>query len=255
MKKLLYLIVLMLVLGLIVTGCDILPVVPTAEKDEAASLTKVRPDVQPGLDFSGPHYNLNLIGKKADWNPGGSFDNWDRHTIFVPENTYDWKTLNEMDDDIKILMTQWREDNLDDQNYGEDDFAVVDGNACDDGIAKFQLKSGKYDVYIVAKGKPGGNADITGMVYVEATNDYLFSIGTINVSRSKKWKDITDIFYVSDSEETIGGLDLILSGGDDVWVFEYLDMARTLDEYEDAGYFWEFINNNIKLIQVRFYEQ
>jgi hypothetical protein len=253
MKKLVYLIIVILALGLIVSGC--IPVVPTAEKDETTSLTKQRPDVKPGTDFNGPHYNLNIIGKKADWNPGGSFDNWDRHTIFVPENTDDWKTLNATVDDIKILMTQWREDNLDDQNYGEDDFAVVDGNACDDGIAKFQLRSGKYDVYIVAKGKPGGNADITGMVWVDATNDYLFPIGTINVSRSKKWKDITDIFYVSCAEDDIGIIPNCPNNDLGMWVFEYLDLARSLDGYEDAGYFWEFINNNIKLIQVRFYEQ
>jgi hypothetical protein len=43
MKKLLYLIVLIVVLGLIVPGCDLLPVVPPVEQDETSSLTKGDP--------------------------------------------------------------------------------------------------------------------------------------------------------------------------------------------------------------------
>jgi len=86
MKKLIYLIVAIVILGLIASGC-FLSVVPTAEKDEISSLTKERPDVKPGIDFNGPHYNLNLIGKKVDWNAQGNFDNPDRHTMFVPLDT------------------------------------------------------------------------------------------------------------------------------------------------------------------------
>jgi hypothetical protein len=45
---------------------------------------------KPGTDFNGAHYNLNIVGKKADWSGGGSYDNWDRHTMFVPGNTTGW---------------------------------------------------------------------------------------------------------------------------------------------------------------------
>lgn len=247
-----YLIIVMVVVGLVVSGCSFLGVTP-AEKDETSNLTKVqpeRPDVKPGTDFSGPHYNLNLIGKKIDWNDHENFNNPDRHTMFVPLNTTGenfpvggteedpFVTL----DGIKISVTQGPE------------FAVIDGSWFDDGECAFQLGPNKYNVYIVAKGKPGGNADITGWVYAKATDEYLFPIGNITVSRSKKWKDITDIFYVSDDEETLGGLDLIPDKGDDVWVFDYLsDLADA--GYTDAEYFWQLVNNNIRLIQVRFYEQ
>jgi hypothetical protein len=163
MKKLLYLIIVMVVLGIIVTGCDILPVVPTAEKDETSMLTKAKP----GTDFNGPHYNLNIIGKKSDWNGGGSYDNPDRHTMFVPENTDDYLTPNGLPG-ITIWMTQGPE------------FAVIDGNAFDDGEAAFELGPGTYKVYIVAKAKPGGYTDITGWVYAEDIDGgyYYLNIGS-----------------------------------------------------------------------------
>jgi len=245
MKKLLFLVVAMLVLGLIVSGC--LPVVPPAEKDEITSLTKVRPDVKPGTDFSGPHYNLNLIGKKIDWNDHENFSNPDRHTMFVPLSTNGEEiTFAGFDPlpGIKISMTQGSE------------FAVIDGTWFDDGECAFQLGPGKYNVYIVAKGKPGGEADITGWVYADATTDYLFPIGTVNVSRSKKWKDITDIFYVDEGEDSsIDWEGLFITPPEyPMWVFDYLDFLNTyLPGCEYAEYFWQLVNNNIRLIQVRFY--
>jgi hypothetical protein len=252
MKKLFYLIIVMVVLGLVVSGC--IPVVPTAEKDETSSLTKgqpERPDVKPGIDFNGPHYNLNLIGKKVDWNAQGDFDNPDRHTMFVPLSTtgltfpvggteeIPFDTL----DGIKISMTSGEE------------FKVIDGNAFDDGECAFQLGPDKYDVYIVAKGKPGGDADITGWVYAKATDEYLFPIGHINVSRSKKWKDITDMFEVDDSEDDVPWGDWGITPPEyPMWVFDYLTfLAKWLPDYKSAEYFWQLVNNNVRLIQVRFY--
>jgi len=258
MKKLLYLIVIMLVLGLIVTGC--IPVVPPAEKEETGILTKAKPakldndDLQPGIDFNGPHFNLNLIGKKDNWSGGGSYSNWDRHTIFVPENTPDGWTTPDGGDGITIWMTQWLEGNID--NVGEDDFAVIDGNACDDGIARFQLASGHYDVYIVAKAKPGGNTDITGWVYAidQYGANYYLNIGWVNVTKSKKWKDATHIFYVSDAEDTF---DIITA---DTWVFEYMAQLEAFDfgadpSIVDTAYFWQYDNHGNKLVKVRFYEK
>ena len=247
MKKLLFLIVAIVVLGLIVSGC--IPVVPPVEKDEASMLTKQRPDVKPGTDFNGPHYNLNLIGKKIDWNAQGNFDNPDRHTMFVPLDTTDLEftvgTEGTFDplDGIKISMTSGEE------------FKVIDGNWFDDYKCAFQLGPDKYDVYIVAKGKPGGDADITGWVYAKATDEYLFSIGHINVSRSKKWKDITDIFEVDAGEDGINWSAFGLAPPDyPMWVFDYLGFLEDwLPEYEYAEYFWQLVNNNIRLIQVRFY--
>ena len=244
MKKLLFLIVAIVVLGLIVSGC--LPVVPPTEKDEISNLTKAKP----GTDFRGPHYNLNLIGKKTDWSGGGSYDNPDRHTMFVPEYTEDFNfevggvTFY---DSIKISMTQGSE------------FAVLDGNAFDDGECAFQLAPGEYNVYIVAKAKPNGYTDITGWVYAEdetGTFSWFLDIGSVHVTKSKKWKDATHIFYVSDSEDPFG-----LVGAEDMWVFyymsaveAYLDDPLTLEE-PYTEYFWEYDNHGNKLVKVRFYEK
>jgi hypothetical protein len=233
MKKVVYLIIVMVVLGLIISGC--IPVVPPAVQNETSGLTKAKP----GTDFSGPHYNLNLIGKKSDWSGGGSYDNPDRHTIFVPEDTDGYSTPNELPG-ITIWMTQGPE------------FAVLDGNAFD-GEAAFQLGPGTYKVYIVAKAKPGGYTDITGWVYAEDIDGgyYYLNIGSVNVTKSKKWQDATHIFYVSDSEDPF---DIV--GQDDVWVFTYMTAleAAPLDpSIVDAAYFWQYDNHGNKLVQVRFY--
>ena len=234
MKKLIYLIVALVILGLIASGC-FLSVVPPTEKDEITSLTKAKP----GTDFNGPHYNLNIIGKKSDWSGGGSYNNPDRHTIFVPENTEGYTTPNG-EPGITIWMTQG------------DEFAVLDGNAFD-GEAAFQLGPGKYKVYIVAKAKPGGYTDITGWIYAEDEYGafYYFDIGSVHVTKSKKWKDATHIFYVSTDEDIFG----IITG--DTWVFEYMTQleATLLDpSIVDTAYFWQYDNHGNKLVKVRFYK-
>jgi hypothetical protein len=248
MKKLIYLIVAIVILGLVVSGCDLLPVVPTlGEKGNGNGNGNGNGGLQPGIDFNGPHYNLNLIGKKADWSGGGSYNNPDRHTIFVPEDTTNWKIDLEGDypdlDGIRIWMTQG------------DEFAVLDGNAFEDGEAAFQLGPGKYKVYIVAKAKPGGYTDITGWVYAEDVDGgyYYLNIGSVHVTKSKKWQDATHIFYVSDDEDTF---DIIT---EDTWVFEYMAQLEAFNfgdapSIDDTAYFWQFDNKGNKLVKVRFYE-
>ena len=247
MKKLFCLLAITLVLGLILSGCDLLPVVPAlGEKGNGNGN---------GIDLTGYHYNLNLVGKKADWNGNGGYDNPDRHTMFVPEVTTGEFPVGGTEQDplatldgIKISMTQGSE------------FAVLDGNAFDDGECAFQLGLGTYRVFVVAKAKPGPDpdgyyTDITGCVYCQALNEYLFEIGDIKVSKklSTKFEEITDLFYVSNTEEAAGGLDLIPAGYPDMWVFNYLNLLTTLEDYQNAEYFWQYDNHGNKLVKVRFY--
>lgn len=197
-----------------------------------------------GIDFEGYHYNLNIIGKKVDWNGGGSYDNPDRHTIFLPEDTTDFNFIvydegvEQVVDGIQIWMSQG------------DEFAVLDGNAFDDGAASFQLAPGKYKVYITAKGKPGGSTDVTG--WVKCNDTYYFDIGSLTVSKKPVWDDATDLFYVSANEEpdAIG-----LVSGEPMWVFDYLEALYSYDAilYPDPLYFWQYDNHGNKLVQVRFY--
>jgi len=255
MKKLIYLIVLMLILGLIVTGC--IPVVPPVEKAETTSLTKAKPADKPP---SGAHYNLNIIGKKSDWSGGGSYDNPDRHTMFVPQDTTGWTILTPGDDDttnvpdlpgIKISMTQGAE------------FAVLDGNAFDDGECAFQLAPGKYEVWITAKAKPPKPGEdyytnIDGWVFAsdEYGDNYYFNIGSVNVKKKVGWIDATHIFYVSCTEDWFG---LVACNGLGMWVFDYLSFLKAYDfgddpDITDAAYFWQYDNHGNKLVKVRFYE-
>jgi len=255
MKKLMYLIVAIVVLGLIVSGC--LPVVPLAEKDETSSLTKAKPLKPP----SGAHYNLNIIGKKADWSGGGSYDNPDRHTMFVPQDTTGWTILTPGDDEttnvpnlpgIKISMTQGAE------------FAVLDGNAFDDGECAFQLAPGKYEVWITAKAKPPKPGEdyytnIGGWVFatdIEGDN-YYYNIGSVTVRKNSGWLDATEIFYVSCSEDWF---ELVECNGLGMWVFEYLTFLTEYDFGDDpditaASYFWQYDNHGNKLVKVRFYKR
>ena len=231
MKKLVYLIIAMLVLGLIISGC--LPVVPPAEKDEISSLTKQKLDPEPGTDFNGAHFNLNLIGKKADWSDGESFDNPNRHTIFVPEDTTGYETPNGKPG-ITIWMTQCPPLALD------CDFAVLDGDAFGDGEASFQLAPGYYEVYIAAKGKPKNkDTEITGWVWGDNTATFYYELGTVKVRHSKKpvWKDVTKELFMIGSE----------------WIFDYIRDLSLSPEDQDKAYFWQLVNGG-KLIQVRFYE-
>ena len=260
MKKLLYLIIVLVVLGLIVSGCSLL--VPSVEKDETSMLTKAKPIKPP----SGAHYELNIIGKKADWTGGGSYDNPDRHTMFVPEDTSNWSIETPDDDNttnvstldgIKINMTQGSE------------FAVLDGNAFDDGECSFQLAPGMYTVWITAKAKPPKPGedyytDITGWVYAHDVNEdnYYFPIGTVHVTKKAGWKDATDIFYVSCSEDYYFDIvkNEVACNGDGMWVFDYLTYLVGYDfslidqpDITDAAYFWQYDNHGNKLVKVRFY--
>jgi len=257
MKKLIFLIVAIVILGLIASGC-FLTVVPPTEKDEITSLTKAKPADKPP---SGAHYNLNIIGKKWDWSGGGSYDNPARHTMFVPEDTTGWTIATPGDDDttdvpdlsgIKISMTQGAE------------FAVLDGNAFDDGECAFQLAPGKYEVWITAKAKPPKPGEeyytnIGGWVFAadDEGDNYYFNIGSVSVRKKLGWIDATHIFYVSCTEDWF---DLVECNGLGMWVFDYLS---TLVDYDfeddpnitDTAYFWQYDNHGNKLVKVRFYKK
>jgi hypothetical protein len=199
------------ILGLAVLACLVLATMPVQA-------------LQPGQDFNGPHYNLNVIGvpkdKAADV-PAWSNEN--RHTMFVP-----------LEKKTNIYMTQ-----------GED-FAVLDANGCD-GTARFQLGPGLYEVYAVALGKPNGNVIITpNATYdVNTTGETLFYLGSVELSHSKKpsWERVTGLFLATVTLDTDGD-----GTGDtsynNQWIF---NIPYLLD------YWWDYDNHGCKLTQIRFY--
>jgi hypothetical protein len=181
---------------------------------------------------SGAHYNLNIIGvhnpKTAD------MDDSSGHVIFVP--LIGKTTIN--------------------LSVGE--FQVLDGNGTD-GKAAFQLPNpdptnsgtSEYSVFVRALGKPGGKADMTTGAY--------------------QWIDLDADGVVDDGElflrMSVISLPLERTNGKQTFVnatkellYVYVDLngdgtAERYNLFNDAlqDYFWEYDNNGLKLVQLRFY--
>ena len=207
--------------------------------------------------MSGGHYNLNIIGVARD-KPLPPMDGSNRHTIFVPLHSG-----GDVSRQVKIKFV-----------VGEN-FQVLDGNATDDSEAIIQvpyeycddLSTGCYDLlsyYVFARGLGKPSPDVGAIVTAECeyakqavddlgTSDLTCQdtllMGSFDVKRPKgqpKTYDITDIFRAT------GCLDINGSGtcdtGDlefqNIWIFNIPDLQ---------SYMWDYDNNGLKLMQVRFY--
>jgi hypothetical protein len=218
---------------------------------------------------SGRHFNLNIIGVPHDKDvPDMKGSN--RHTIFVP--------LESGEDVGRKVKIKYVVDPAD-----PDNFRVVDGNATDDNEAIIQVpyeycldydagcyEMLSYDVYARALGKPGPfvgaivTAECEYMLDVvdpdgseDLTCEDTLLMGSFDVRRPGKkpiTENITEIFRAT------GCLDMsdplldpegvgICEEGDlefrDLWIFN----IEELDSY-----MWDYDNNGLKLLQVRFYE-
>ena len=179
------------------------------------------------FQVNGPHYNLNIIGAKTVGDIGNSMG----HTLFVQLNG---KT--------KIIMTQ----------AADGQFVVTDRNGLD-GSASFNIAPGKYNIYARGLGKPGGSTKIDA--YGEFTDaldgTQLVLLGYVNIERTKgtpKNVNINNLFYV----DVTLCLEVNLETGacykegvyTDYWVFDIEELLN---------YWWEYDNQGLKLLQVRFY--
>jgi hypothetical protein len=190
-------------------------------------LSKPNNGPNPGTDFSGPHYNLNIIGKKTTGD-GGGFDNSDRHTIFVPlegENTRIWMTLG-------------------------DNFMVIDGNGLDDNKCIFQMPSGpstRFKVYIVSLGKPGNGTSVDypdNWIYDNVTGTWYYELATFSIkghSKKPQWQDVTYVFWL---DYYFGNKDNLIWSG---WIWQ---VPQNL--WENTGYSWD-LQGADRHVQVRFY--
>jgi hypothetical protein len=186
---------------------------------------------------SGQHYNLNIIGVPKD--KTADMTNSNRHTLFVPLGGKG---------DVKSCKI-----NVVHNIANPDQFQVIDGNATD-GEATIAVPfedygTLSYNVYATALGKPGGQANVDATVTFEEGTYGSLLMGSFELKRARgkpKPVDISDIFRAS------GYIDINASGTedaedisfDDVWVFN----VPTL-----LSYFWDYDNQGLKLMQVRFY--
>ncbi|MFM2183119.1 MAG: hypothetical protein RJB61_1413 [Actinomycetota bacterium] len=163
---------------------------------------------------SGNHYNLNIIGVS---NPKKTtMTDTQRRTIFVP-----------LVGNCKIML-------------GEGAFTVVDGN-CTDGTSTFQLPApgtfgdSDYSVWVRELGQPGGSATMEvcyddNMGYTWCDPDV---VTLVRLKGKSSFSNVTNqLLYID------------LEGGGRMALFD------------QAGYdyWWDYDNNGLRLVQMRFYE-
>jgi hypothetical protein len=129
----------------------------------------------------------------------------------------------------------------------EGDFAVLDANATD-GAGSFQLPAPdpdgdgitSYSVFARALGKPGGSSTTTTCAQ-DATGETFCSVFTLVSVRSTGKSTFTNV-----SKEL---LFLFADVDGDGVVERHALFDDTLENF-----FWQYDNNGLKLLQLRFYE-
>ena len=178
---------------------------------------------------SGPHYNLNIIGvpkgKTADMTGSNG------HRIFV-----------KLDGNTKILLQKG------------DDFSVIDANGTD-GTAKFQLPdpvttcttdaegitttcTTAYSVFARAPGNSGGSATMKTCAKDPSDDSTVCSVQILEITQSSKFQNVTKyllfVYWDTNGDGVANNL---------IPIFD--------DRLE--GYYWDYDNNGLKLLQLRFY--
>ncbi len=190
---------------------------------------------------SGAHYNLNIIGVA---NPKTApMTGTSGHTIFVKLNG---KT--------KINLALAPE--------GES-FKVLDRNGTDGNGAKFQLPAVEdpenpgvtlYSVFARPLGKPNGKAKMRTGAWDPDIGEYVYSVCVLELERTKgkqKFENVSmELLYIYAYIYVGPGADLIPGTEDD----EYEFMRVPLFDPTLEGYFWDYDNNGLKIVQLRFYE-
>jgi hypothetical protein len=170
----------------------------------------------------GTHYNLNIIGVPKDKTAAMTGSNGGR--IFVPLTG---------SCQIKLSLGS---------------FQVLDGN-CTDGSGTFQLPNPdpdndgitSYSVWARALGKPGGSSKTTTCA-TDPTDGQLYC--SLNAMVSVRTKGKTSFTNVS--KELL-------------YVYADIDGDGTVDrmplfDSRLENYYWQYDNNGLKLVQLRFYQ-
>jgi hypothetical protein len=171
---------------------------------------------------SGAHFDLNIIGVPKGKSADLSGNNGRR--IFMP-----------LEGRARI-------------NLSEGSFAVLDANGTD-GTAAFQLPNPdpdgdgvtSYKVFARALGKPGGQARITTCTTDPTTGELVCSTDSTLLVRTKGKQTFSDVtkqlLFITADIDGDGDLD-------------------TVPLFDDRlqGFFWDFDNQGLKLVQLRFYD-
>ena len=198
---------------------------------------------------NGSHYNLNIIGVPKD--KTADMNNNDGHRIFVQLNggSSTGDIIGNNFADISKVNTIL----LAPAPVGGS-FQVLDANATDKNGAVFQLPadvSTTWTVWARALGKPGGKADMTTCATVTVTDpltglttqEVVCSLATLKLERTKnaKFQNVTSYLLTL----TLSAADATLAGC----------TSTTVSLFDPClqNYFWNYDNQGLKLLQLRFY--
>jgi hypothetical protein len=186
---------------------------------------------------SGPHYNLNILGKEQC--PTDPMTTGNGHVIFVLLNGGDvatnlnGKLASNISKVNKIYLQQAPDNST---------FAVLDGNACDATGALFELPnpSAGYTVWARALGTPGGNATVTTCATDPTTGEVVCSTLNVLLLRTKGQQKFAN---VTTQLTTI------------TFINPATGQPVTVSIFDPAlvDYFWNYQNNGLRLAQLRFY--
>ena len=179
---------------------------------------------------SGPHYNLNIIGVSHDKNANANMASG--NVIFVGLGSRDATVT------TKILLSQ----------TATGVFEVIDKDGTD-GEASFGLPApGSYTIWARALGTPGGKAKITTC----ATDITLTDSGVICSTQNEvfvrdagrsKFRNVTTALTTITLDPGADAAAVTACGGTTVNLFDTCLQ----------GFFWQYDNNGLRLLQVRFY--
>jgi hypothetical protein len=183
---------------------------------------------------SGPHYNLNIIGKEQC--PTDPMTSGNGGVIFVLLNggssaaSLNGKLASSISKVNTIYLQQGP------------DFAVLDGNACDGNGALFELPnpSTGYTIWARALASPGGSATMTTCATDPTTGEIVCSTLNVLLARTKGQQQFAN---VTSQLTTMTFIDPTTGKSVTVSIFD-----PSLQ-----GYFWNYQNNGLRLSQLRFY--
>jgi hypothetical protein len=180
---------------------------------------------------SGSHYSLNIIGVSHD---KSATPNWGSgHVIFVDLGGKNVTVT------TKILLSQ---------SAASGEFAVLDKNGTD-GEASFSLPApGGYTVWARALGTPGGKAKITTCAEDLVLNDPGVICSTQNEvfvrgTGKSSFRNVTNALTTITLDPVADSAAVAACGSAQVNLFDPCLQ----------GFFWQYDNNGLKLLQVRFY--
>ena len=208
---------------------------------------------------SGSHYNLNIIGVPKD--KTATMTTGDGHRIFV--QLWGGEDAVSLNGKLSNQLLKVNKIFLQPAPAGES-FQVLDANATDANGALFQLPadvSATWTVWGRALGTPGGKANMTtcattaGLdgILGTADDEVICSMGTLSLDRTKGKQTFTnvsgDLLFITITVDPTTNATLATCLG----VTTTSTVAVSLFNGCLQNYFWNYDNQGLRLLQLRFY--